>query len=804
MRQETHNTFNEGLNYDLNPITTPNNVLTDAVNGSFITFNGNELAIQNDAGNIILNIENANDNIPSYSPTVEYRIGDKVAVQTGGKTLRYYICVKDDDALGNGTIGVTPTDDGIYWREYIIRLTEGFFPIGVKEYGGVLYIVSRKRITDIAKQFVSNTPYPKGAIVYDELVPKHYWESLVGSNSNALPVTTDANWKDLGVDSDVLKLDEVEFGSFPSPERHGFDTGSDNTLLIKMIPWSQDTSENPPDVLPNILYTPQVLNNIIFRPGEYVQFLVSNTTLDAITLRDGIKKFYKLKLYQQLTSGLLDLTTDVEAAYERFLAANLGGPSYDLWILDPNFKYYCPFLYKGKLMIALEMEPMISFKTTSYPTLTFVDNKYSIKTTVEITYNTDAAAIKAQDVIVENNINCDVVTIPSIIGNTVTVNVEFNNILAEDTGKVFTFKITPYYEWTDLSNNAQSTIGDLDYLPRQFTEQYIITNSILLTNDVFGIDFPLSVAKQVSTANNNCGIGDDFGYRIYSELVLTNSVGNYIDVNLQPTDIPHVLIADSWSVPNTVPSPGTIKLGEYRIKSDGTIDGTMILFNAGEGGIITNEEIKTAIVNKLNGKLVRVEDASCQTVTLGVVMTANTNTVTRLTNTETWTTEDKVGNNITFNLIPGNPYLVVSWPENGLGYEKTFDSVALYDDQTFNYALVAAIVSKEGIQAGTKVIVWESPLNIGQVPVTIEYIDSITGTTKAVSGYFQDNTFCKTVFGIPTQYSFTNVSVFTVCRFLDDTNTITIPYKNITNPSEYVVYSDVIFRKITQIDKPLG
>ena len=37
MNKEAVNTFQEGLNYDLNPITTPNNVLTDCVNGTFIT-----------------------------------------------------------------------------------------------------------------------------------------------------------------------------------------------------------------------------------------------------------------------------------------------------------------------------------------------------------------------------------------------------------------------------------------------------------------------------------------------------------------------------------------------------------------------------------------------------------------------------------------------------------------------------------------------------------------------------------------------------------------------------------------------
>jgi hypothetical protein len=90
MRQEQVNTFEGGLVYDLNPLVTPNNVLTDVVNGTFITFNGNELSLQNDAGNIVINIKDSNDTIPTYNPTLSYTVGNKVAT-TDGRTnqLRY-------------------------------------------------------------------------------------------------------------------------------------------------------------------------------------------------------------------------------------------------------------------------------------------------------------------------------------------------------------------------------------------------------------------------------------------------------------------------------------------------------------------------------------------------------------------------------------------------------------------------------------------------------------------------------------------------------------------------------------------
>lgn len=50
-RAQTTNVFNGGLMMDLNPMVTPNDVLTGCLNGTLITFNGNENVLQNDMGN---------------------------------------------------------------------------------------------------------------------------------------------------------------------------------------------------------------------------------------------------------------------------------------------------------------------------------------------------------------------------------------------------------------------------------------------------------------------------------------------------------------------------------------------------------------------------------------------------------------------------------------------------------------------------------------------------------------------------------------------------------------------------------
>ena len=51
MKKETINTFGEGMNKDLHPLNTPNDILTDALNATLITYDGDEFILQNDMGN---------------------------------------------------------------------------------------------------------------------------------------------------------------------------------------------------------------------------------------------------------------------------------------------------------------------------------------------------------------------------------------------------------------------------------------------------------------------------------------------------------------------------------------------------------------------------------------------------------------------------------------------------------------------------------------------------------------------------------------------------------------------------------
>lgn len=72
-KHETSNQFKDGLIMDVHPLQTPNTALTDCLNGTFITYNGNEHVLQNDMGNFKLNKCKLKEN---YMPIGTVSYGD--------------------------------------------------------------------------------------------------------------------------------------------------------------------------------------------------------------------------------------------------------------------------------------------------------------------------------------------------------------------------------------------------------------------------------------------------------------------------------------------------------------------------------------------------------------------------------------------------------------------------------------------------------------------------------------------------------------------------------------------------------
>ena len=96
MKQQESNQFDKGMSLDTNPIAMDNHTLSGALNATMITMNGNELVLQNDMGN--------------------------ARVETA-------------------------------------YLPDGFVPVGMKEYGGIVYVASYNPISDQSQ--IGSFPSPE-------------------------------------------------------------------------------------------------------------------------------------------------------------------------------------------------------------------------------------------------------------------------------------------------------------------------------------------------------------------------------------------------------------------------------------------------------------------------------------------------------------------------------------------------------------------------------------------------------------------------------------------------------------------
>ena len=359
MKKETINTFSEGLNYDINPIMMPSNTLTDCINGTFITFNSDEMALQNDAGNTKIKAPDWTEETPKY-----------------------------------------------------ISLTDGFYPIGIREFGGVLYIVSANKNTN-----------------------------------------------------------QVEFGSYPCPQ----------ILTEESVGNGIRFTFNDPTKYS--LFTSNVLNNYIFKAGEYTVFEGVDLDLSNVTryhysgnLRiSSDLRIYNVKLYLQLTNGFIDLTTDVWNEYARFKGGTLTD---QFWFDDPTFKYYCKNNFKGKLVLSVELEDLPLFHLNYYNLdqidgqgyqATFnisVDNQTTWNIThLRINYSLDGWATRTwTDIILGSPTDDYIITIPF-----------------SEEGNILEFSITPVF------NNPGTTDDVTDELPTIYLNKYTLSGSELLTN-VFNYD----------------------------------------------------------------------------------------------------------------------------------------------------------------------------------------------------------------------------------------------------------------------------------------------------------------------------
>ena len=139
MKQTTVNEFKDGLNLDLHPLVTPKTVLTDNINGTFITYNGNEFCLQNDRGNKYVTSLTL-----GYTP-----IGIK---EHNG--ILYIVSVNENKT----EIGTFPSPDYPGSESDYDYREEVSYPLNLNKYSPLHVLTDRTPLTEIDLGYTTKTP----------------------------------------------------------------------------------------------------------------------------------------------------------------------------------------------------------------------------------------------------------------------------------------------------------------------------------------------------------------------------------------------------------------------------------------------------------------------------------------------------------------------------------------------------------------------------------------------------------------------------------------------------------------------
>lgn len=474
MKKETVNVFDGGLNKDLNPLVTPNNVLTDNLNGTFLTFNGDELSLQNDAGNT--------------------------------------------------TIPVSDTEPDV-------KLSPGFYPIGMKEYGGVLYIVSGKK----------------------------------------------------GVNEDGTRnpeLDEIEFGSYPSPANAGY------TSFLGEVPiYLRNTSEIEEEN--DIFYKSFVINTDYFKTGRFIQFSAVQTGLDLNHVWNpwDHQRIYIIKLLLKLDNGSIDLTEDIWHKFE-YHKNSTNDPA-DHWLASSTFIYHCPFSYKGRLVVRTEInEPSFDI-VQYYDIVPNSEGNYVFKLGIR-TQKSDALEIIGYEINITTDIGYEISDFDDsyVASGTYTT----REITIPQAAKIMHYAIHPIIKYVKTG----ARIEWIDF-PTEFKNKYTVKNYVLLQEKYYNIGFNIEESE----------CDPNIGKRSIKVLSLINESG-YIAPDLTDNlhnGLPYVYYEDKegYTLKNAYN-----KLGTFTVNPD-----TGLPININTTANISDQLIKSSIENKLKETQVLIEDSSC-------------------------------------------------------------------------------------------------------------------------------------------------------------------------------------------------
>ena len=703
MRQEATNTFQDGLNYDLNPLMTPNNVLTDCLNGTFLTFNGDELTLQNDAGNIRIIVPY--DNATLYNPSAIYDVNSKVYVIDRNYKIYYEKITEGENDLTNESV----------WSKCEVKLSDGFYPLGIKEYGGVLYIVSGKKPDNMGEQWISNTVYPKDSIVFNQTTDDKYYYKAKQLNNLALPIESDDYWEYIGVEKDYINsYGEVEFGSYPSPEAMTT-TEYPGLVLNKNV---YNVNSNSPDNIYTVLYSPQIINNNVFKSGQHITFDSTNLSENVNNISRFVKvgnnieyvpKFYKIKLLHQLSNGFMDLTDYVWEEFKKTNSFISGSKLF--WFQDPSFKFYCPTQYKGKVAISVEIEDLEKFELAEPLSIDFNNSTNSYSVEIKVTaigkglVNPTLVHFK---IWVEDG-DFEYTQDKTIINNLSTFS--YMSIgFSENQNKILHYEITP------IINSYLD--GEL---PKEYSDKWMIKGSRLLSTEF----------DAISLKPNKWSCLSPQPKKDIVELILQDYQGRNIDLENNFPEEPWVFLMQGFT-----PTDPTSQIIRYYTKHPLTKKATMV--NTITGDVI-NQEIPEEIKNYLENTTVELNAPECGTVRI----TINTNIklrasseITILQNGETISVGGPL--NIFYaDVVIDIPFTITI---NSPGYNIITYSDTIMAAKTYNFGLIAhiyfnwnKIVTSDVVTGTGMSCTWEDDRVLSWVGLPVIYRTSTNVESEALT-----------------------------------------------------------------------
>lgn len=453
MKQETTNTFDQGLNKDLNPIVTPNNVLTDSLNGTFITFNGDELSLQNDSGNTtikpywnpelyiewtpettavdkngkIIYVGEGDNRVKKTIPAI-YEKGAEVKItkQETGLTTYYKSLVQDNEAI--------PTNASSWEvQDRTVKLSEGFYPLGIKEYGGVLYIVSGKK----------------------------------GSSSK-------------GED------DLIEFGSYPAPKFGNYSTEDGELLSFT----DKDS-----------LYKSRTLNTLFFKSGGYINFSnQGELDLTNVTTPDN-QRMYNIMLLHQLDSGTFNLTNDIWEKYTEYKKTHPTEPAH--WISSKDFNYFCPSQFKGKLVLRIELDEPKSFEFAELPSIETINSKFRMSFRMDWK-DSDSIKILGYNMRLTYSTGKQVTLEPVMLPEAKEI-----KTITLDKEKIVSFEVTPVFQTYTLADLPDELVDKYTLTGSILLEEKYLSMYFGLAGGECDIEKGMKTYKELILSNNQGPLGLD-------------------------------------------------------------------------------------------------------------------------------------------------------------------------------------------------------------------------------------------------------------------------------------------------------